>query len=509
MTDAPLRPTKIMPLAAATAQRDQWQRESRRVVVVHGLFDLLDSGHLQRLSRARAEGDVLIVSLRPDIDPAWGRRRATLDQNVRALTLASLPFVDLVVPATAWSALGSIQALRPDVFAQGVDGIRLSSEREEDGTERSAVGNGGGKLIVLDEAEIQGSADRVAESTPGEADAFLRGFRSRYSAKDVIGTLKDLRGLKVLVVGDTIIDEYHFCRPYGMPQKSPVIAAQFLQSEAHAGGILAVANHLAGFCDTVHLLTCLGAADTREDFVRSHLLPNVRADLFVRPDGPTTVKRRYIRKFMARNLFEVSFFNDAPLPTDIDIQICRRLSTLIDQHDVVVVADFGQGAVSANMVEVLCRRSKFLAVNSQLNSINYGFNVITRYPRVDYVCIDLQELQMACRDRQRPAAELASSVAHDLSAEYLTVTLGHLGSLTHRRGKPPAAVPVLSRNVVDTIGAGDAFLSITAPCAQAGIETELLGFIGNAVGALAVRFIGNQQSITPEALFDFVENILG
>jgi bifunctional ADP-heptose synthase (sugar kinase/adenylyltransferase) len=339
-------------------------------------------------------------------------------------------------------------------------------------------------------------------------DSFLGEFRARYRSKDVIDVLKSFRGLKVLVVGDTIIDEYAFCRPYGMPLKSPVIAAQFLESEAHAGGILAVANHLAGFCETVGLVTCLGASDSREDFVRKHLKPNVRPDLFVRPDGPTTVKRRYVRNFMVRNLFEISYFNDAPLPAEVDAEICQRLGAIVGDYDLVVVADFGHGFMSAKMVELLCSRAKFLAVNSQLNSINYGFNVITRYPRVDYVCIDEQELRMACRDRQQPVSELVNVIAKQLVSEYLTVTLGHHGSATYRRGRPQVAVPVLSRDVVDPIGAGDAFLSITAPCARLGVEADLLGFIGNAVGALAVRFIGNRQSVSPEPLFELVTGLL-
>ena len=62
--------------------------------------------------------------------------------------------------------------------------------------------------------------------------------------------------------------------------------------------------------------------------------------------------------------------------------------------------------------------------------------------------------------------------------------------------------------IVDTIGAGDAFLSITAPCAAAGFPAELLGFIGNAVGALAVQIVGNRDYIEPMALFKFMTALL-
>jgi len=64
--------------------------------------------------------------------------------------------------------------------------------------------------------------------------------------------------------------------------------------------------------------------------------------------------------------------------------------------------------------------------------------------------------------------------------------------MTYDEHEGVRAVPVLSREIVDRIGAGDAYLAITAPCAAAGYPMDLVGFIGNAVGALAVRIIGNR-----------------
>jgi bifunctional ADP-heptose synthase (sugar kinase/adenylyltransferase) len=380
-------------------------------------------------------------------------------------------------------------------------------------------GLSGDRAVDVIDADV--SVDGVdGDSSPGrpvsedglpfsaEARAFLRGFRQRYTVEHVIGQMQTLSNLRACVVGDTIIDEYHFVRPFGMPLKSPIIAAQFLEGEAHAGGVLAVANHLAGFCKEVHLVTALGAQDAREEFVRRHLRSNVTAQLFTRPDAPTTIKRRYLRKFLVQKLFEVSFFNDQPLPHVLDVDVSRHLSHALDDYDLVVVADFGHGFVSRNMIEVLCRRAKFLAVNAQMNSVNMGYHVVTRYPRADYVCIDEDEVRMSCRDRYSPVKDLIEQVAGDLACRLMTVTRGHHGSLTYQPGRGSSQVPVLSREVVDTIGAGDAYLSITAPCACAGFPPELIGFIGNAVGALAVKILGNQQPVTPEMLYASVRNLL-
>ncbi len=352
------------------------------------------------------------------------------------------------------------------------------------------------------------SHSAAAEILTPEAEVFLRAFRKRYPVEGVVERLRDLRKLKVLVVGDTIIDEYHFVRPYGMPTKAPVIAAQFQSAEAYAGGVLAVANHVAGYCDEVHLVSALGGDDSKEDFVRANLRPNITAKLFVEPGRPTTVKRRYLRKFLLQKLFEVSFYDDKPLRPELDREICAYLGDIVGRYDLVIASDFGHGMITRAMVALLSMRSRFLAVNTQLNSINFGYHVATRYPRADYVCIDEEEARMACRDRECHVEELLHSLSRDLTPKVITVTRGHHGSVTWMPDETFAHVPVLSRQVVDTVGAGDAFLSVAAPCACAGFPPELVGFIGNAVGALAVRIVGNAQPVHPEMLVEFLRSIM-
>jgi sugar/nucleoside kinase (ribokinase family) len=61
---------------------------------------------------------------------------------------------------------------------------------------------------------------------------------------------------------------------------------------------------------------------------------------------------------------------------------------------------------------------------------------------------------------------------------------------------------------VDTIGAGDAFFSFTAPCFAQGLPLDMISFIGNAVGALAVQIIGNKKPVEKYELFEFINTIL-
>jgi hypothetical protein len=259
-----------------------------------------------------------------------------------------------------------------------------------------------------------------AEVLTPEAERFLEGFRARYSAEEVIDRLGALSQLRVLVIGDAIVDEYHFVQPYGMPTKAPVIAARFLDAETYAGGCFAVANHVAGFCREVHLVTCLGADDPREEFARKHLLPNVTATFFTQPGRPTTIKRRYLRRFLYQKLFEVSFFDDRPIDGDVERQLLAHLLSVIHGYDLVLAADFGHGLITRTVLEMLCAQSRFLAVNTQLNSINFGYHLITRYHRADYVCIDEEESRMACRDRLAPLDDIVRRLSVELRCGLIT-----------------------------------------------------------------------------------------
>lgn len=341
-----------------------------------------------------------------------------------------------------------------------------------------------------------------------DTETFLSTFRRQYPADVVLSKMRALADLRVMVIGDTIIDEYHFCRPYGMPLKSPVIAAQFLEAEAHAGGVLAVANHLAGFCRDVHLVTGLGEHDSRESFVREHLTANVTPQFFTIPGAPTTVKRRYLRRFLMQKMFEISFFDDQPPPGDIEQAITQHIFDTANDYDLVVVSDFGHGFITANMIEAMCRKARYLSINTQLNSINYGFNVATKYPRADYVCLDEEEARMACRDRSSSLPKLIESLRKDLDGCMIAVTQGHQGSVTFPYGQAAVSVPVLSRNVVDTIGAGDAYFALSAPCAALGFPPELIAFIGNVAGAVAVTIIGNQHPVETKPFAALVQELL-
>lgn len=503
--------TKIKTLDVLAGIVDDLRRSGRTIVQCHGVFDLVHPGHIRHLEAAKRSGDILVVTITKDEHVNKGPGRPVFNQRLRAESIAALATVDFVAVNHWPTAVEAIKRLRPHVYVKGSE--YASPENDLTGMialEEAAVKEVGGKIRFTD--EITFSSTELLNSHfdvyPEDAQAFLRQFRQRHGADEVIKGLDALRGLKVLLLGEAIVDEYHYCQTLGKSPKEPLVATKFLREEAFAGGILACANHLAGFCEEVDLVTCLGSHDSREEFIQSHLKPNVRPHFFHRDDSSTIVKRRYVEQAFLSKMFQVCFLDDSPLPPRIEREVCRYLQEILPNYDLVLVADYGHGFMGPDIISTVCAGARFLAVNTQTNSANTGYNLITKYPRADFICIDEPELRLACTDRTSDLKELIAATAKRLKSEWTAITRGHHGSLTYSGQDGFFEVPVFSSKVVDRVGAGDAYLSVAAPCVANRMPMDLVGFIGNAVGALAVRIIGNRSAVEPVPLYKFITALL-
>lgn len=474
--------------------------EGRRIVQCHGVFDLLHPGHLRHFEAARAEGDLLIVTVTPDRFVNKGPGRPAFSEGLRAESVAALEMVAYVALTGAPSAADAIRRLRPAVYAKGSDYLGADDPTGQLADERRAVEEAGGRLHFTPEAAFSSSRllNRHFDVYPEAAQDFLQRFRQRHAPDAIVAQLKRLRSLKTLVIGDAIVDEYHYVQAMQRSAKELLLTTRYLREEHFAGGALACANHVAGFCDQVDLVTVLGTDDPRREFILRHLKANVSPTFFLRDDAGTPVKRRYIEQAFLSKMFEVAFLGESELPAAVSRRVAAHLAATLARYDLVIVADYGHGCLTRELIRVLTG-ARFLAVTVQTNSANLGFNLVSKYPRADYVCIDEPELRLAAHDRTSTLEDLVPPLAKAMTCGLVSITQGHKGSLTYA---PPSVfpVPALSREVVDRLGAGDAYLAVTAPCAAAGCDPELVGFIGNAVGALAVGIVGNRTAVDPLTL---------
>lgn len=131
--------------------------------------------------------------------------------------------------------------------------------------------------------------------------------------------------------------------------------------------------------------------------------------------------------------------------------------------------DFGNGFISTNMIEKLCSKARFLAINNQVNIGNRGYHSINRYPRADFVSLNGPELRIATHNRHDSFENLAKSLIGKIGAKHFAVTLGSDEALLlNQNPETTNKTPILSTKVLGRIGSGDAFSSLAGLCLGGG-----------------------------------------
>ncbi len=503
---------KVCSIAELAQIAEQARSEGKRSVLAHGVFDLLHIGHARHLESARQHGDLLMVTITADHFVNKGPGRPAFPDSMRAEMLAALEVVDWIAINPHPTAESVLHEVRPDVYVKGPD--YANSDMDVTGKiddEREAVERYGGRLLVTDDVVFSSSAliNRYLEHQDPEIRDYLDKLRRSERAEEIQELIYSVSDMRVLLVGDTIIDEYNYVEPLGKSPKENMIATLAHGNELFAGGAIAAANHVAGLCAEVEIVTMLGGADSHEDLVRRNLKPNCSLSAFTRPNAPTTKKSRFVDPGHMRKLFEVYHMNDEPLPESLQRELDELVAEKIDKSDIVVVTDFGHSMIGPSTVKLLVEKAGFLAVNAQTNSANTGFNLITRYPRADYICIDGPEARLAVGDKFCDFEDLATRlVPGQIDCRRIALTRGSEGCVTFEAGGEKHHVPALTKSVVDTVGAGDAFFTVTAPLAATGAPMDLIGFIGNLAGALKVGIVGHRRSIDKVTLLKSIAALL-
>jgi len=120
------------------------QAAGKKVVFTNGCFDLLHSGHIDLLRRARALGDALVVAINSDASVVRmkGRNRPIIPENDRAELLSGMEMVDLVCMFDDDTPLQAIMLIRPDILVKGADWTANIIGQTE-------VESWGGKVVAL------------------------------------------------------------------------------------------------------------------------------------------------------------------------------------------------------------------------------------------------------------------------------------------------------------------------------------------------------------------------
>lgn len=488
--------------------------QGKKIVLCHGVFDLVHPGHIIHFQEAKKMGDVLVVSITAAKYVRKGPGRPYFDDEMRLKFLSAIECIDYVMLSEGYTVDDIVEAIEPDLYVKGEEYARAEDDITGKIDEETALVRAHGGDVAYTTGQVFSSTrliNNALPALPADVKDYMETFHKLYSMDDIKELADKMNSLRVLVVGDVIIDEYIYCNVQGLMSKDMGYSARYQYSERYLGGSLAVARHLSAFSEQVTLMSVVGTEEGVHSRILDELGNKMRMDLTYSEEFETIVKTRYVSLNEKREEVDKIFaINNLPTPMCVDETALHkfkdRLLETISQYDVVILCDFGHGLVDAEVMDIVQNKAKFLAVNCQTNSSNYGKNLITKYHRADVFTLDQKELGLAFSDYRQSEEDALLKLGEHLNCNGW-LTLGSRGAMAVD-GNKLKPCPALTIKVKDTIGAGDAFFSLASLAVAAGAPMEVGTFMGNIAGALAANIVGNKEGIDKVNVLKYASTLL-
>jgi rfaE bifunctional protein kinase chain/domain/rfaE bifunctional protein nucleotidyltransferase chain/domain len=480
-------------LAVRAAARDA----GKTVVHCHGCFDIVHPGHIQHLQFARSLGDMLIVSVSADTHVSKGVDRPLIPDNLRASSLAALECVDHVFINPHPTAVELLELLRPDVYVKGREYERYQDPRFL--AERDTVVRHGGRVVFS-------SGDVVYSSTAligamGGRDLFndekVARLRDRYelSTAHLQGLLHRARGLKVVVVGDYILDRYHFCDATGVAGEGPMLSLRAMQERDYDGGAGVIALHLAGLGAQPTLISALADDDLSRQIEMRLSAEGVDVQCY-RGRRQVVSKHRYLVD--QTKLFKVDEGSPAPADTQLEGLLAARILAAADGAAAVVFADFGYGVITASLLDRILPALR-QSVPVLTADVSGRQSNLLKFRGFDLLCPTEREAREALHDFSRGLGAVVWDLLNATDTRAAIITLGKQGLVTFDRNEQSPAdrlaseyLPALSPGAVDPLGCGDALLAAASVALAAGGSLQAAALLGSVAAAIEAQEIGNR-----------------
>lgn len=502
---------KILSLNDLEKRVHKIKREEKIIGLCHGTFDLLHVGHIKHFEEAKSFCDCLIVTITPDKYINKGPNRPMFEQSLRAEAIAALQCVDFV-SVNAWpTAVELLDKLKPSLYIKGQDYVEL--EKDFTGNialEKAAIEDQGGKLVFTVSEKFSSSNIilRKFSNLNEHQIKFIDELKELNSLEYFHQLIKKISTLRVSIVGETIIDEYVFCETVGKSGKEPMLVNKINRSEKYLGGVGAIAKICSDLVSEIDLISYVGENYEDLDFIKNELPDNINFSFINKKEAPTIRKTRYLNEYTKTKLIGFYDLDDSPLGLINEKELAKNLSDKIRFNDIVIEVDYGHGFISKDTQNLLKKESKFLAANSQINSFNSKFHDLSLYKNLDLLCINESELYSHYRLREAPIEDIMRRLKSDLKCKYLVITRGSNGSLGIDPSGEVIECPSYVNEVVDRVGAGDAYLATASIALGSGAPLKVSMFLASVLAGKVVSSMGTGQSHSSSKIWKAIEALL-
>ncbi|MDA7818275.1 PfkB family carbohydrate kinase [Sulfurimonas sp.] len=464
-------------------------KSTDRIVFVSGNFNILHPGHLRLLKFAKESGDFLVVGIKRN-----DKNENLLDVDIRLEAINHSMYVDYAF-ILEYDEVEFIKELKPDIVVKG------GEHEEQINPESKIVESYGGKFIFTS-GDISFSSLSLLQNEFKKLDisniekplSYIK--RHDIISNKLINIIDKFNDLNILVIGDSIVDEYITCEPLGMSQEDPTIVVSPISSDKFLGGAAIVAAHASGLGANVDFFTILGDdgnANTIEDKLAEY---NVNGYIYKDTTRPTTLKQRF--RAHGKTLLRVNHLKQHHASKEIQEKIIAEIKKNINNKDLIVFSDFSYGCLPQKLIDEIVglglKYNIMMIADSQSSSQTGD---ITKFKNMSLITPTEREARLGVNDFESGLIVLAEKLRKKTDSKNLFITLGSEGILIHAKkydNKDIWAtdqIPALNISPKDVAGAGDSLLISSSMAIVCGASVMESAYIGSLAAASQVGRLGN------------------
>ena len=463
-------------------------------VLAFGHFNTIHPGHIRYLKHAKEQGELLFVALRGDQDKDI---KYQFTQKDRAESLNLLSIADYIFCLKNDELDKLIEKLKPTKLVFGNEFKRTKDPNINKAIEIQTKNNGltlfhAGDINYASTDLLSGSEFELVEKRKMQ---FLNALeRQKIDKESLLKLIEEWKSSSLIVVGETILDQYAACEAVGLSAEAPVLVVKELAKKNYIGGAAIVAQHIKALGANCDFISVVGQ-DENAKIVRDYLnSEGTSYEIITDPSRPTTFKKRYVVE--NQKLFRVSHLEDHSLNKEIEDELIAKIEAKAKHADGIIVSDFVYGIITdrvLNKIYQLAKRYNLslfgdLQCSSQVGSI-------TKFKNFSLLCPNEREARIAMQDKDSGLESLCNQLIKITKTKRLIMKLGADGFIAYDRDKAgnlnSQSFPALSVNPVDVAGAGDSLLALMSTglaIKQPMMHTAALGCF---ITSLAVETMGN------------------
>ncbi|MDC3094877.1 PfkB family carbohydrate kinase [Prochlorococcus sp. AH-716-M09] len=481
--------------------------EIKNSVLVYGHFTTIHTGHIRYLKNAGRNGEHLIVALIGDNT----ENKYQFSQIERAEGLASIDLIDKVVFLKRDELNEAISKIKPVCLVLGKEFEKTNSVIIKNAIK--AMKAYGGEVKFDAGVVNYATADLLKSSSQQLLDKKYLQFkkackRQQLSKENLLHALDKFHNCKLIVIGDSILDQYSACEALGMSAEAPVVVVKELEQKNFMGGAALIAANVSALGAHCDFVSVVGEDEHAKSLVTELEVNNVEHHLVFDNSRPTTFKKRYMVE--NQKLFRVSKLEDDMLAPKIEEKIIKILEKLAPNANGIIVSDFVYGLITERILkklsELASKHGLMLFGDLQCSS---QVGHVTKFINYDLLSPNEKEARIALQDKESGLEALAQKLFKKTNCMRLVMKLGANGLIAYDKSLKKMnsqSFPALSTNPIDVSGAGDSLLSVMAVGLACKESMMVSAAIGACRAAMAVDTIGNYP-ISKEVLKEKVNQI--